>query len=75
MVVYADYVLARSALRQYFWLLDKKTRHDSLPVRGFHFGQLIAPPDLLATANTVHLDHDTYEVRNYDIDLTSRPLT
>ncbi|OQE19648.1 hypothetical protein PENFLA_c018G07011 [Penicillium flavigenum] len=76
MAVYADYyVLARSTLQQYFWLLDKKTRHDSLPVRGFHFGHLIAPPDLLATANIVHLDHDTYDVRATMLTSTTRPLT
>jgi hypothetical protein len=48
MTAYADYyILARSTLRHYFWLLDEKTPHDSLPVCGFHFGQLIARPDLL----------------------------
>lgn len=54
-----------------FWLL--KTRPDALPGRGFHFGELIEPPDLLATANTVHLNHDTYDVRDYDIDLHYSP--
>jgi hypothetical protein len=60
--VYADYyVFTGSKWRHYLWLLDKKTRHESLPTRGLRFGQFLASVPTTPTDNMLHLDIDSGE--------------
>lgn len=57
--VYADYyVFTGSKWRHYLWLINKKTRHESLPTRGLRFGQFLAPTPTTVTDNILHLDID-----------------
>ncbi|KXG52752.1 uncharacterized protein PGRI_080080 [Penicillium griseofulvum] len=54
-----------SRLRKYLWLITKKASRDALPHKGFHFGEIVAPPDKLNTVNdpkrTLNIDAENYD--------------
>ena len=55
--VYAGYyVLTGSRWRHHLWLIDRKTRHESLPSRSLQFGQFFVPAPTTPSDNALHLE-------------------